>query len=203
MPSVDGVGRQQGVVTKWNDDRGFGFIAPTTGGSRVFAHVSAFPRGQRPVTGCEVTYVQARDERNRARASQVRYMGAVPTGSAAARGIPAALATAALFFALLVGLQVLDEVPVVLLVGYGLLSGLAFVIYGADKSAAVRGRWRTSEATLHTIALLGGWPGAVVARRVFRHKTTKQPFRTIFWSTVIVNCLALAWFVLEAPATWS
>ena len=49
--------------------------------------------------------------------------------------------------------------------------------------------------------LVGGWPGALVARRVFRHKTTKQPFRTIFWVTVIANCVALAWFVAAAPLT--
>ena len=80
-------------------------------------------------------------------------------------------------------------------------SGVAFLMYGADKSAAEQGRWRTSESTLHTIALAGGWPGALVARRVFRHKTTKQPFRTIFWVTVIANCVALAWFVYETPLT--
>lgn len=200
IPSHDSVGRQQGVLADWNDDRGFGFIAPATGGSRVFVHVSAFPRGQRPVTGCEVAYIEVRDERNRARASEVRYV-AVPASSAGASGIPLALATAALFFTLLVGLVVLDEVPVMLLAAYGLFSGVAFLMYGADKSAAVQGRWRTSESTLHTIALVGGWPGALVARPVFRHKTTKQPFRTIFWGTVIANCVALAWFVYEAPLT--
>lgn len=36
---------------------------------------------------------------------------------------------------------------------------------------------------------------------VFRHRTTKQPFRTIFWVTVIANCVALAWFVYEAPVS--
>jgi cold shock CspA family protein len=41
--------RIEGTLSKWNDDRGFGFITPTQGGSEVFAHVSAFPRdGQRP-----------------------------------------------------------------------------------------------------------------------------------------------------------
>ncbi|HEX6920639.1 MAG TPA: DUF1294 domain-containing protein [Actinomycetes bacterium] len=98
------------------------------------------------------------DERNRARASEVRYVGAVPASRAGASGIPLALATAALFFTLLLGLLVLDEVPVMLLAAYGLLSGVAFLMYGADKSAAVQGRWRTSESTLHTIALVGGWP---------------------------------------------
>ena len=128
-------------------------------------------------------------------------MSAVPASRAGAGGIPLALATAALFFTLLVGLLVLDEVPVVLLAAYGLFSGVAFLMYGADKAAAAQGRWRTSESTLHTIALVGGWPGALVARRVFRHKTIKEPFRTIFWGTVIGNCVTLAWFVYEAPLT--
>lgn len=129
------------------------------------------------------------------------HVGAAPPSSAGASGTPLALATAALFFALLSGLLVLGEVPVMLLAAYGLFSGVAFLMYGADKSAAEQGRWRTAESTLHTIALVGGWPGALVARRAFRHKTTKQPFRTIFWGTVIANCVALAWFVHEAPLT--
>jgi len=201
VPSYDSLGRRQGVLADWDDDRGFGFITPAAGGSRVFVHVTAFPRGRRPVTGCEVTYAEVRDERNRARASEVRYLAAVPANRAGASGIPLALATAALFFTLLAGLLVLNEVPVMLLAAYGLLSGVAFMMYGADKSAAEQGRWRTSESTLHTIALVGGWPGALVARRVFRHKTIKQPFRTIFWGTVLANCVALAWFVYEAPLT--
>ncbi|MGB8020421.1 MAG: cold shock and DUF1294 domain-containing protein [Candidatus Nanopelagicales bacterium] len=201
MPSDDSVGRQQGVLVDWNDDRGFGFITPSAGGSRVFVHVSAFPRGQRPVRGCEVTYVELRDERNRARASEVRYPAAAPASRASASGVPLALAAATLFFTLLVGLVVLDELPVMLLAAYGLFSGVAFLLYSADKSAAEQGRWRTSESTLHTVDLVGGWPGALVARRVFRHKTIKQPFRTIFWVTVIANCLALACFVYEAPLT--
>ena len=128
----------------------------------------------------------------------MRYLGAT-AGRTGASGVPLALAAATLFFTLLVGLRVLDELPVALLAAYGLFSGVAFLMYGADKSAAAQGRWRTSESTLHTIALMGGWPGALVARRVFRHKTTKQPFRTIFWFTVIANCVALAWFVHQAP----
>ena len=41
--------RFEGTLSKWNDDRGFGFIQPTEGGQELFAHVSAFPRdGQRP-----------------------------------------------------------------------------------------------------------------------------------------------------------
>ncbi len=199
MPADASGGHRQGVLADWNDERGFGFITPSTGGERVFAHVSEFPRDQRPVRGCQVTYAESRDERNRARASQVRYLSAPPAARASANGVPLALATVTLFFTVLVGLVVLDQVPVLLLGSYGLLSAVAIVMYRADKSAAQQGKRRTPESTLHTIALVGGWPGALLARQVLRHKTIKQPFRTIFWVTVLANCLALAWFVSEGP----
>ena len=49
--------RIEGSLTKWNDDRGFGFITPTQGGPEMFAHISAFPRdGQRPRLGERVTF---------------------------------------------------------------------------------------------------------------------------------------------------
>lgn len=201
MTSDDGVGRRQGVLADWNDNRGFGFITPSGGGPRVFAHVSAFPRGPRPAVGCKVSYSESRDERNRTRASRVHYVGTRSPRRSGATGTPQALTIAFLFFALLVGLLLLDELPVTLLAAYGLFSVIAFAMYADDKSAAVKGRWRTSESTLHTIALVGGWPGALVARQVFRHKTSKQPFRSIFWFTVIANCAALAWFLHAAPVT--
>ena len=96
--------------------------------------------------------------------------------------------------------MVLGEVTALLLLAYAVLSGVALVMYRADKVAAQHGAWRTPEANLHAVALLGGWPGALVARPLFRHKTTKQPFRSIFWCTVVANCLALAWLVYAAPA---
>jgi uncharacterized membrane protein YsdA (DUF1294 family)/cold shock CspA family protein len=199
VPTQDSVERQQGVLAEWNDDRGFGFITPAAGGPRVFAHISAFPRGRRPTTGCEVTYDEVRDQRNRPRATQVRYRSGMAARGGPDRGIPLAALVAAVFLGVVTCLVVVDEVSVVLLLLYVVLSAVTFLVYGADKSAAVEGRWRTSEATLHALDLAGGWPGGLVARRVFRHKTTKQPFRTVFWVTAAANCAALAWFVAAAP----
>ena len=86
-----------------------------------------------------------------------------------------------------------------LLAPYAFFSLVSVVWYRADKRAAQRGARRTSEARLHVIDLLGGWPGGLVARHAFRHKTRKQPFRTVFWCTVVVNCVTVAWFVYGQP----
>jgi len=92
-------------------------------------------------------------------------------------------------------LMALEPVSLLLVGVYLLLSVASFVVYGIDKSAARRGRWRTPEITFHLLSVAGGWPGALLGQRVFRHKTRKQPFRGIFWCTVIVNCVALVWFL--------
>lgn len=77
---------------------------------------------------------------------------------------------------------------------------VAFVAYALDKSAARNDRWRTKESTLHLFSLAGGWPGALAAQRLLRHKSRKQSFQTVFWATVILNCCALAWFFSASGA---
>lgn len=84
--------------------------------------------------------------------------------------------------------------------GYLVMSVVAFAAYGIDKRAARDGGRRISEATLLMMGLLGGWPGALLARRRFRHKTRKQPFRTLFWLSVVANValVAVGWMLLAA-----
>lgn len=79
---------------------------------------------------------------------------------------------------------------------YALMSVVTFTVYAADKSAARRGAQRVPESTLHVLSLLGGWPGALAAQQMLRHKTRKQPFRAVFWATVAINCLVLAWALI-------
>ena len=72
---------------------------------------------------------------------------------------------------------------------------VTFLFYGLDKRAATRGGWRTSEARLHLFELLGGWPGALLAQRVFRHKTRKAEFQVVFYLAVVANLGALGWLL--------
>ena len=76
--------------------------------------------------------------------------------------------------------------PMVLVVYIG-LSLLAFLVYAYYKSAAINGRWRTPERTLHLLGLAGGWPGALLAQQLLRHKCSKPSFVAVFWFTVAVN----------------
>lgn len=80
------------------------------------------------------------------------------------------------------------------------MSSVCFITYGFDKRRAVRGGRRVPERTLHFMAFLGGWPGAILAQRHFRHKTQKLPFRLVFWLTVVLH-LGLVGAVTYAVVT--
>lgn len=189
---IGGAVRSQGTVTDWNDERGFGFITPAAQGSRVFVHISALPRGRRPAVGDVVTYVEARDDRNRLRGTEVQLVGPTRSRAAGSRGLAGPLTLVLAFAGLLALTAVAGRLPLAVPAAYLVLSLLSFWTYGADKAAALRGDWRVSESALHLTDLLGGWPGGLIARHVYRHKTRKQPFRTVFWFTVVANLAVLA-----------
>jgi uncharacterized membrane protein YsdA (DUF1294 family) len=81
------------------------------------------------------------------------------------------------------------------LILYTLMSAVAFIMYAADKRRAQRGTWRVRERTLHLLELLGGWPGAIVAQKAFRHKTRKLSYRLVFGTIVLVHLGAWGWFL--------
>ena len=70
-----------------------------------------------------------------------------------------------------------------------------FTMYAVDKAAAKAGRWRTSENTLLLMGLACGWPGAVVAQTVLRHKSSKRSFASRFWLTVLMNVALFIYLV--------
>jgi uncharacterized membrane protein YsdA (DUF1294 family) len=64
-------------------------------------------------------------------------------------------------------------------------SGVTFMFYGYDKMQARNMEWRVRETTLHTMAVVGGWPGALLGMHYFQHKTRKRAFQVVFWGIVL------------------
>ena len=52
-----------------------------------------------------------------------------------------------------------------------------FLLYGIDKYKAKKSKWRISEATLLTMAAIGGSIGAWAGMRLWHHKTMHKKFK--------------------------
>jgi uncharacterized membrane protein YsdA (DUF1294 family)/cold shock CspA family protein len=193
--------RYQGRITTWRDDKGFGFITPNGSGEKVFVHISSFSNRQRRPEGNElVTYELKVDGKGRAQANTVAFVGEKlsPSAPSGRSSIPPLFAVCFLVF--VVGAVIAGRLPIVVLALYLVASLVAFFAYAFDKSAALRNHWRTQESTLHLFALLGGWPGALAAQRLLRHKSAKASFQATFWITVVLNCGALGWLFSPSGA---
>jgi uncharacterized membrane protein YsdA (DUF1294 family) len=90
--------------------------------------------------------------------------------------------------------------PPIIPIMYAVMSLAAFAAYALDKRAAQHGRRRTPESTLHMMALFGGWPGAMAAQHWLRHKSAKPRFLAMFWTTAMLNLVALALWVGQGRA---
>lgn len=201
--------RRSGALGDWNDERGFGFVEPSDGTRRVFVHVSEFPKdGPRPSDGDELSFVVGTgpDGRRQALAVEIIYSArlarqqleqtrAVPTPRARIRWLPVSVVP--LFAVLFVLIAVNWRMPLWAILLYPLMSIATFGLYYLDKSAAIGGSWRIRETTLQLAALVGGWPGAVLAQQLLRHKNRKPAFQAAFWCIVVLNIailLVIVWY---------
>jgi len=115
------------------------------------------------------------------------------TNHPAGRISRSAIAFVVLFFVALTISTVITDLSSFVPSVYAALSLMTFAVYAVDKSAARNAGDRVSEATLHYLSLAGGWPGAILAQQLLRHKSKKAGFRRLFLVTVVLNCGLLVW----------
>ena len=188
--------RQIGRLTQWKDEQGFGFITPKGGGDPVFVHVKSFRnRQQRPRLNDIVNYDLGFDEKDRAHANNVTYVVDVePALDTSFKG-PGSLAFA-VFFALFVAVSAGEgRLPLAVPGLYLVASTFAFIAYRNDKSRARSHQWRIPEDTLHLCSLVGGWPGAALAQKLYHHKSKKRSFQIMYWFTIVLNSLLFFWLL--------
>lgn len=200
--------KQQGRVTKWQDDKGFGFIE-TEAGESVFFHVSEFKAQRRPAIGEEVVFTVGYDNQRRLQAKEVQELSFVQQKMAQKNkqirqrnhkrsaqvdfeaGQKKRLFLGVGFYGVLILLAVMNKLSWLVVAWYAALGIITYAMYAKDKAAAQSGDWRTSESTLHLLSALGGWVGAMVAQTYLRHKSQKAEFRIAYYLTVIINMAGL------------
>ncbi|WP_150305683.1 DUF1294 domain-containing protein [Pseudomonas saliphila] len=80
-------------------------------------------------------------------------------------------------------------------------SVISYLMYRSDKGSAIASRQRIPEKRLHLAEALGGWPGALVAQQVLRHKTRKLSYQLVFWLIILLHQLFwIDWLVLDGRA---
>ncbi len=192
----------EGVLQRWDDDKGFGFVAVDGSPKQVFFHINDYIEfNGRPKNGMKMRF-NAKQEGGRWRAEAVQCLSSPVTTPKNRRhrgplqGEPAKIIVAVLVALLFLAYIFHDNKAVALWML--VVSAVSFVTYRIDKQAALKNAWRTPENKLHFLDLIGGWPGGLIARQLWRHKTTKTSFVVTFWLTVIINIIASTWLMRYA-----
>ena len=193
--------RTEGKITRWDDVRGFGFISWRGDEGSVFVHIKEFPgNSRRPEVGDMVSYDLANGDNGKSRAENVRFTDEpepVRQSSSPSRSKRGgkSVGAALLFVGFLIGAAFLHRISWLVVAACGLMSIATFLVYSFDKLSAKLDKRRIPESTLHLLGLLGGWPGALFAQRLVRHKSSKQEFLFTFWITVFVNVAMIGYLV--------
>ena len=194
---------ENGLISSWNDEKKFGFITPKSGGKSLFFHINDYSyRHKHPLKNLEVQYYTSTDKKGRICAIDVTPLKGHKKNGRELRQKFFSLVLLSTFSFVLFYLFQSKLIPFEIVCLYAIVSIVAFLMYLKDKNAAEWRKWRTSESTLHTLSLLGGWPGAALAQSFLRHKSKKVSFRVTYWVTVIANCFLLYWLVTPKGSLW-
>ncbi|ATD64357.1 DUF1294 domain-containing protein [Neisseria weixii] len=193
-----------GEVTSWDDVKGYGFIRYGSDAQTVFFHISSFHYATaRPKIGQSVSFYckpTVKEERQKAakvvlRGDEVSLHDDFPSDYNRPRlstaNMPRFLINILIATVFTVCVASVSKILAGL---YFAVSVVSYLMYKFDKQIARNPKkksyeyqGRIPEKNLHILDTLGGWPGALVSRAVYNHKTSKISFIRLFWLTVAIN----------------
>ena len=80
----------------------------------------------------------------------------------------------------------------IFLVFYAIMTVITFILYGADKAKARKGKWRIPEKTLLLFSACFGGLGAFLGMKIFRHKTKHTSFKVLVPVFMIIQFILIA-----------
>jgi len=168
-------------IIEWYEDRGFGFLAD--GDGRIFLHIRELVNGHDPPRpGDSIVFAMGSDKEGRPQAVQATNLdrrNKLSLNSWFHLLLLLVLPVAA-FFKISLPME-----RYWIAIFAAIVSPVTYVLYARDKRLAITGGFRISELRLHVLELIGGWPGAFIAQRHFRHKCSKRFYKFIFWVIVL------------------
>lgn len=187
--------RLDGQIVSWNNDKGYGFVQPDNGGKNIFLHIKECD--WKPVIGQEISFSLGKDKNGRVCGKTAVLKGVIHNYERTS-----VFTFFQSFFGLfsLVGIFLISyfyQIDIFIPIIFFGMSLITYFFYWLDKNAAEAGNWRTPESTLHFLSLFGGWPGALIAQQRLNHKTRKQPFRFIFFLTLLINVGLVLFLVMN------
>ncbi|CAG0941856.1 Cold shock protein CspA [Candidatus Brocadiaceae bacterium] len=196
----------EGIIKSWLNDKGFGFIQPNEGGKDIFIHIRDLKhQNYQPKIGDKIVYKITSDKNGKTRGYDAFIKGQQINNVHKENSFKQEKPEQQKQFELsLIPRVILAVIPFILsgvlikqhtiytpLFAYLFFSPLTFIFYAYDKSMALKDKWRISEATLHLLELLGGWPAALITQYTIRHKNKKTSFQIIFWFIIILHLSGL------------
>jgi uncharacterized membrane protein YsdA (DUF1294 family)/cold shock CspA family protein len=180
----------KGVVIKYNSAKGFGFIRSEQHEKDVFVHIKNVKNSS---DLCQGQFVEFEVQNT---TKGIEALSVVAGRKQQSPFLLFGVSSAIIIFTVSAYLN-LDQ-KFHLITAYLIAVNIAtLIMYGYDKAIAGSGKLRIPEWNLHSLAIIGGSPTALVAQRLFRHKTIKGSFQLIYWSIVLVQGLGL-WMISKS-----
>lgn len=162
---------QSSTVISWKTEQGYGFMKNPNGGADLFLHINDIQGKLEPKCGDTVRFRLKTDEKGKTVVYGARIAGfnAFSTLSWIATTLVAATP-----FVLSAITFKRSPLP---LISYSIMSTVCFFMIKIDKRRAEDGRWRIPDDSMHLAQLLWGWPGTLIAQKIYFHKARKKTFQ--------------------------